>query len=159
MRSPITILALATLGLLAIPRSASAQEACSNATLNGDYAFTISGQVLAPPPAAGPVTGVALTHFDGQGNMTQIDHVVHNGTLPVEEWRPGSGPYQVNPDCTGWMTIKPEPTVPADGSPELKVVFVISNHGRSIHTVVSGSPTVPAFVANIASSATKVQHD
>lgn len=133
------------------PRSATAQAACSNATLDDDYAFTISGQVLAPPPAAGPVTGVALTHFDGQGNMTQIDHVVHNGVLPVEEWRPGSGPYQVNADCTGWMTIKPEPTVPADGSPELKVVFVVSKNGISIHTVVSGSPTVPVFVANTTS--------
>lgn len=150
-----------TMGLatLASPRSAAAQEGCSNTTLIGDYAFTISGQVLAPPPAAGPVTGVALTHFDGHGNMTQVDHVVHNGVLPVEEWRPGSGPYYVNPDCTGWMTITQEPTVPSDGSPELKVVFVISENGKAIHTVVSGSPTVPAFIANITSSATRVRPD
>jgi hypothetical protein len=74
---------------------------CSNATLNGDYAFTITGQILAPAPAAGPVVGVALSHFDGVGTRTQTDHVVHNGVTPVEEWRPGKGPYLVNANCTG----------------------------------------------------------
>jgi len=38
---------------------------CSNETLRGDYAFTITGQILAPSPAAGTVAGVTWTHFDG----------------------------------------------------------------------------------------------
>ena len=157
MKFAITILTLTSLAMLATPGSATAEQGCSNATLIGDYAFTLSGQVLAPPPAAGPVSGVALTHFDGRGTMAQVDHVVHNGILPAEEWRPGSGPYQVNPDCTGWMTITQDPAVPSDASPELKIEFVVSEDGNAIHTVVSGSPTSSAFVANITSSATRVR--
>jgi hypothetical protein len=130
---------------------------CSNETLRGDYAFTITGQILAPPPAAGLVAGVAWTHFDGHGNMKQVDHVIHNGVAPVEEWRPGSGPYQVNPDCTGYFTISPMPTDPADGSPELKLFFVLANDGHEIRTVVSGSPSVPPFTAEITSIGTRVR--
>lgn len=59
------------MAILAVPGSAAAEEGCANATLIGDYAFTFSGQLLALPPAAGPVSGVALTHFDGQGNRTK----------------------------------------------------------------------------------------
>jgi hypothetical protein len=147
---------LALLGTAATG-AAHALGPCSNATLEGDYAFTITGQILAPAPAAGLVAGVAKTHFDGHGNMTQIDHVVHNGVTPVEEWRPGSGPYQVNADCTGSMTITAEPTDPADGSPELKLFFVIGENGKVIRTVVSGSPTVPPFMAAITSIGTKVE--
>lgn len=162
-RMKFSIAAAATFAIFGAA-SALAQNPlqCSNATLIGDYAFTLSGQILAPPPAAGIVTGVALTHFDGQtnaesqGSMTQVDHVIHNGVAPAEDWRPGSGPYQVNPDCTGWMTITPEPTNPADGGAEIKLYFVIGDNGNTIHTVVSGSPTVAAFAANITSTATRV---
>ncbi len=136
---------------------AHAADTCSNATLNGNYAFTITGQILAPPPAAGPVAGVALTHFDGNGNMKQVDHVVHNGVTPVEAWRPGTGPYQVYPDCTGWFTISPKPTDPADGGPELLLFFVIGDNGHQIRTIVSGSPEVPAFTDSITSIGTLIQ--
>ena len=40
-------------------------DGCSNATLTGDYGFTISGQIFIPN---GPVIqreGIAMTHFDG----------------------------------------------------------------------------------------------
>lgn len=129
---------------------------CSNATLRGHYAFTVTGQILAPPPAAGPITGVAITEFDGKGNFTQVDHVVHNGVPPQEEWRPGSGTYHVNPECTGTMTITQHPTIPADGSPELELYIVVGDNGNEIRTVVSGSPTVPPFQAAITSIGTKV---
>jgi hypothetical protein len=152
-----TLAAVAILGFTAIvPARAQEHPACSNATLRGDYAFTITGQILAPAPAAGLVSGVAMTHFDGDGKLTQFDHVLHNGIAPAETWRPGSGPYHVNADCTGYMTITPEPTVPSDASPVLTLYFVIGNNGSDIRTVVSGSPTSPAFSALITSTATKV---
>jgi len=147
---------LAVLGTAATG-AAHALGPCSNATLDGNYAFTITGQILAPAPAVGLVAGVAKTHFDGQGNMKQIDHVVHNGVAPIEEWRPGSGPYQVNADCTGSMTITAEPTDPADGSPELNLFFVIGDNGKEIRTVVSGSPQVSSFTAAITSIGTKIE--
>ena len=128
-----------------------ARGACSNDTLHGRYAFTITGQILAPVPAAGPVSGVAITDFDGAGGLTQQDHLLHNGVLPVEDWRPGTGTYSINADCTGWMTINPQPTVPADGSPDLKLYIVVAEDGHEIRTVVSGSPTVPPFSASITS--------
>ena len=126
---------------------------CSDATLNGDYGFTIVGQILSPALAAGLVSGVAMTHFDGHGNMTQVDHVLHNGGIPpAEEWRPGKGPYHVNEDCTGYMVITAEPTVASDTSPVLRLEFVVSNYGHRVDTVVTGSPTVPTFKSAITST-------
>jgi len=125
--------------------------ACSNQTLHGNYAFTITGQILAPAPVAGPVSGVTVTVFDGEGGLTQVDHVVHNGIKPVEDWRPATGSYSVNSDCTGWMTFTPEPTNLADGGPELKLFIAVTEDGSQIRTVVSGSPNTPPFTANITS--------
>lgn len=129
---------------------------CSDATLHGQYAFTITGQILAPPPAAGPITGVSMTEFDGEGNFTQVDHVLHNGVPPQEEWRPGSGPYHVNPDCTGFMIITQMPTIPADATPELRLEIVVGDDGKLIHTVVNGSPTVPVLATAITSTGTRL---
>jgi hypothetical protein len=130
---------------------------CSNQTLRGDYAFTLTGQILAPAPAAGPVAGVAWTHFDGNGNMNQVDHVLHNGVAPIEDWRPGVGPYQVNSDCTGYFTINPMPTNPADAGPVLQLFFVLANDGHEIRTVVSNSPSTPAFTVEITSIGTRIR--
>ena len=127
-------------------------EGCSNMTIAGQYAFTITGSILAPAAVAGPVAGVALTTFDGFGNLVQVDHVTHNGVLPVEPWRPATGTYSVNPDCTGTFTFTPQPTNPADGGPALTVFFVIAQGGAEIRTAVSGSPNTPPFVASINST-------
>ena len=121
--------------------AAHAQAACSNSTLHGRYAFTITGQILAPSPAAGLVTGVAMTVFDGNGGGGQVDHAVHNGVLPVEAWRPGTVSYSVNPDCTGTMTITPTPTNPADGGPPLHLYIVVTQDGSQVDTVVSNPLT------------------
>lgn len=128
------------------------RQQCSNATLNGDYAFTIVGQILAPAMAAGLVSGVALTHFDGAGNMSQVDHVLHNGMAPYEEWRPApNSSYTVNPDCTGTMTIVPAPTDSRDSAQALHLEIVIGNNGREIRTVVTqpvpGSPSEPVITS------------
>jgi hypothetical protein len=124
---------------------------CSNATLHGSYAFQITGQILAPAAVAGPVSGVALTVFDRNGNLTQVDNVVHNGVAPVEDWRPAIGTYIVNPNCTGIFTFTPMPTVPQDASPPLKLYFVVTRDGTEIRTGVSGSPSSPAFMSAITS--------
>lgn len=126
-KSTITVTALAFLALL--PMYARAESNCTLLTIKGTYAFTIHGQILAGP-AAGIVDGIALTTFDGAGNMTQIDVVSHNGSV-AEVWRPGSGPYTVNSDCTGTMQIN------AAGSPQLSLHIVIGQQGKQIHTVVT----------------------
>lgn len=117
--------AFTSLFLLALPTPAMA---CSQATLNGAYAFTVHGAILAGP-AAGVVDGIALTVFDGHGNLQQVDAVAHNGTVATL-WRPGTGTYSLNSNCTGTMNIQ------SPGSPELQLAIVVSRSGRTIHTVV-----------------------
>jgi hypothetical protein len=76
--SRISILAtpmMIACGLVASGPVASAQSedgACSNRTLRGDYGFKIDGQILAGP-VNGLVRGLAMTFFDGQGNLNQVD--------------------------------------------------------------------------------------
>ena len=121
--------------------AASDNDGCSNATLKGDYAFTVSGQ--------GPnvTKGIAMTNFDGRGMLTQVDFAVTDGTpLPTDgnsitgfHFATGeTGTYTVNQDCTGSAQIDLNVPVPAPLSHGvIKLQFVLSNHGRTIHTVVS----------------------
>jgi hypothetical protein len=143
--------ALVFAGLASAQSAGTEYLGCSNSTLNGNYAFQITGQILAPAPAAGPVSGVALTLFDGNGNLTQVDNVVHNGVAPIEDWRPATGTYSVNPNCTGTFTFTPQPTNPQDASPALTLHFVVTRDGAQIRTTVTGSPTTPPFMAAITS--------
>jgi hypothetical protein len=137
-------------------------DGCSEATLNGDYAFRISGEIFVPdltktPPV--PTTaimayrdGVAMTHFDGKGTLKQVDFVMGNGVPPslqmpapdpadidpnthfsTGEW----GTYQVFSDCTGTATINfPAPKGMEKGN-VITLMFVIANNGNTLHTVVS----------------------
>jgi hypothetical protein len=76
---------------------------------------------------------VALTHFDGKGNLTQVDHVLLNGIPPAVDWRPATGTYTVNPNCTGTAQIL------LQGGPTVNLRFVLVNNGKEIRTVVTGS--------------------
>ena len=102
---------------------------CSDSTIRGAYAFTIHGQIFTPN---GPILidGVAKTTFDGEGNLTQVDAVAQNGLIG-QVWRPGTGSYQVNHDCTGTMTIV------NTGQPDLHLAILVSRSGEQIHTVVT----------------------
>ena len=77
-------------------------KVCTNKTLQGEYGFTIEGEILGPGLQ---FRGVVMQHYDGKGSFTQVDHVVFNGVPPTEEWTPGSGTYTVNPNCTGSAVI------------------------------------------------------
>jgi hypothetical protein len=105
---------------------------CSNKTLKGAYGSTIEGQFLAGP-AATPVRGVVMQDFDGEGNFSQVDHVVVNFVPPAIQWRPGSGTYALNADCTGTAQI-----IFFDGSPSLELSLVVVRSGAEIRTVVEG---------------------
>jgi hypothetical protein len=119
-------------------------DGCTNATLFGDYAFRVGGQLL--PPGAAPIAreGVAMTHFDGVGGLTQVDFVMSNGAPlagpadPTTRFHIGEhGSYEVNPDCTGSAVIDfPAPPGFALGV-EIDLMFVLGEHGRVIHTIVS----------------------
>jgi hypothetical protein len=102
---------------------------CTDSTIRGTYAFTIHGQIFTPN---GPILidGIAKTTFDGEGNLTQVDAVAQNGLIG-QVWRPGTGTYNVNADCTGTMTVA------NPGQPTLHLAIVVSVAGEQIHTVVA----------------------
>lgn len=144
--------------LAADPRS------CSNETLLGDYAFRISGEIFT---SAGIVNrdGIALTHFDGDHTLAQVDYVLANG-VPVEGPTDANGfhdhetgTYTVNENCTGSAEID-FPTPPGGTSGAvIKLFLVIFNDGRQLNTIVT-SITPPnstqAVPANIHSDAVRV---
>lgn len=119
------------LGLLLAATSLWAQDFCSNATLRGDYGFTVSG--MRPSGPGGPVetiVGVALTTFDGNGNLTQVDNI--HGSLsgfPAPD-RAGTGKYFLNSDCTGTMTLDNA------GAPPLTLRIVVVDNGNEVRTAV-----------------------
>lgn len=142
-------------------------EVCGNQTLHGSYAFRVSGEVFTP---GGVVNrdGVAMTHFDGNGNLTQVDWVVANGVpVPGPRNQYGlhdmeTGTYTVNPDCTGNAQINfPIPPNGTSGA-IIELTFVIGDSGRTIHTIVSSltppNSTTPV-PANIHSDAVRVSGD
>lgn len=116
---------------------------CSNQTIKGTYAFTIHGQIFVPNSPPLSVDGIAKTTFDGNGGLNQVDAVSVNGAIaPI--WRPGTGSYHVNSDCTGTMTID------VAGEPILHLVIVVGHSGDLVHAVV----TNPGFA--VASDAERV---
>lgn len=107
---------------------------CSDRTLHGDYGFVIGGTIFAGPTSL-LLRGVAMTHFDGRGGLTQVDFTTLNGAPASPDWRPGTGTYTVNEDCTGRAEI-----VPATG-PALQLRLVVFDRGRQVATVVVGNAT------------------
>ena len=112
---------------------AAAPRSCGLASLQGNYGFTITGQILSGP-SAGLVSGVALTTFNGDGTLTQVDHVLHNGQTPPEAWRSATGAYTLNSNCTGTMQV-----VFTDGSPTLNLYIVLDSLRWQIRTVVDAN--------------------
>jgi hypothetical protein len=108
-----------------------ADFACTNETLRGKYGFTISG--TRPAVRGGPqvsLVGTALTTFHGDGSFEQFDNInVDSPAAPFQPDRPGMGTYNLNPDCTGSMTL-----TAAGVTLELSIVVV--DHGREIRTAV-----------------------
>lgn len=107
---------------------------CSNRTLKGDYGFSIDGTILAGTPNAFLLRGVAMTRFDGDGNLSQVDFTTRNGVPFSPDWRPGAGTYEINADCTGTAQI-----IQSDGSPTVNLRLVVVNRGREVRTAVVGS--------------------
>lgn len=114
---------------------ADGQAGCSNRTLRGSYAFNVDGTILAGPNRL-LLRALAMTRFDGRGNLSQVDFATINGVPTGSDWRAGEGAYELNADCTGTMEI-----VQSDGSPTLRLRFVVADRGRTIHNIVEGNAT------------------
>jgi hypothetical protein len=170
-----TVISLVILGATGGVARAQDNDGCSNATLKGDYAFTVSGQIFKPVPTGSDVAvvmvreGVAMTHFDGRGNLSQVDFVLSSPNTPPPVPPPvplvpptdpvtgfhtkETGTYTVYPDCTGTFNIhNPDFVNTVIPGAVITVKFVLSNGGRSIHTIVTSlippgaTEPVPALI-------------
>ncbi len=108
---------------------------CSNATLRGSYGFTISGtRPTGPPPAPlEAFIGVAITNFDGQGNLTQTYGTSHGSINGDSSNDTGSGTYSINEDCSGTMTLNFTGKTPPVS---LKLWIVVVDGGDQVNLVV-----------------------
>jgi hypothetical protein len=129
---------------------ANAQTTCSNSSLIGDYSIKITGAIVAGPEA-GAVNGVNLTHFDGSGNLTSVDHVIVNGAVPAVQWRAGVGTYSVNQDCTGQASF----VYPDGQSPGLTYFFVLTNYSQVSGWFTQIDIVVSTAAVNINAAGTK----
>ena len=114
----------------------AAQANCSNATIQGNWTFTVHGNALTPNGAAvARIDGVGIITFDGFGNLRQQDFIVVNGVHPPPDGfhRNERGQYHIGADCTGKATIDF-----GDGT-SVDLALVVSRAARSIHTVVSSA--------------------
>jgi hypothetical protein len=110
-------------------RNEGQHKRCSNRTLTGSYGIQIEGNRT----NNATLRTLVLAQFHGEGTITEIDHVVFNGEPPDEEWRPTTGTYSVNPDCTGSASIDVAP-----GFPPLGYHFIVVSQGRKFILVVDG---------------------
>jgi len=148
-----------------VAQAQDGEALCSNALLHGDYAFTITGQILPPGKPVVTRQGVAITHFNGYGKLTQTDFVMQypdmaGGSSPVPgeadaltHFNTGEqGTYQVFANCTGEMEIDFPPV--GEGGAVIKTRFVLSRDGNAIHTVVyfaqppGAAGPVPAMITS-----------
>jgi hypothetical protein len=125
---------------------AADNDGCSDATLNGDYGFAILGDRLNADGTRSSVKAIAVTHFDGAGNLTQIDFGVTDGkpnpgngnAQTGFHFRTGeTGTYTVNPDCTGSAEIDLNVPVPSGSTGVIKLMLIVTNHGRAMHAIVA----------------------
>lgn len=90
---------------------------------------------------AGSCYAAGVAHFDGEGNLTWVEHTVVNGTLLQLGFLEASGTYAVNPDCTGTAVVNtPNSPVP------LKFGFAVVRHGTEVHTILDSDAVSAAFI-------------
>jgi len=109
---------------------------CSDTTIAGAYGIQITG--TRPSAPGGPiesVIGVAIRHYDGQGQFTQVDNVKGSITGMVPD-SPGFGTYHVNEDCSGVAQFEPAPGVLVEER------LVIVDDGNEIRSMASLPPAV-----------------
>jgi hypothetical protein len=128
MKSRISLLLLTF--AMAASSTLTAHAGCTNATIQGTYAFTIHGTILNPDGSTLLIDGLARTTFDGKGNLTQLDAVAVNGNV-APGWASNTGTYSVNPDCTGTFTV-------TNGSqPPVHLQMIVAQSGNTIHDIVT----------------------
>ena len=111
---------------------------CSNATLNGDYAFTVTGTRPSGPGAPlEQFVGWTVTSFDGDGGGTQVgaSHGSINGDSIDDS---GTLTYSLNPDCSGTATLQL-----SNNRPLLRLWIVVMDDAKEDRAVERAPLTNP----------------
>jgi hypothetical protein len=135
----LVVFAAVFAGLVVYPvRTVKAHHGCSNRTLFGDYGMTVSGQEQGP--TGGPVTMVALVHFDGIGGLsgTETYKIVGFNFSGTAGSFTGAS-YEVLSDCSVTLTI---------GGISAQGVVVDANGREVIGEVFSPSTTTSPIPPN-----------
>ena len=134
------ILVISGGGSIGPGHSATAQGVgyqCTDATIRGTYGIQMQGTQPVPPPQGGgtqTLIGVVVRTYHGDGTFSQVDNIKGSVTGIVPD-RPGSGTYQVNPDCSGVTLFQPGPGI------TIEERMVIVDRGNEIRSIV-GNPLV-----------------
>jgi hypothetical protein len=131
---PFAIAAVTALALGMAPTAKADNKGCSNASLTGTFAYTLTETVIAPPSIAGPSAEVGTQTFDGKGATTGSATLSANGAIFQFTF---AGTYTVNPDCTGTFTLQ----IASVGITQ-DVFFVIDDSGTEFRAI----ETDPGFV-------------
>jgi len=82
LKPGIIAAALASLLISGFTTRLDAQERCTNASLNGSYAFKVDGTNVANPYLPfGPFAAVGKNTYDGRGHMNGVITVSSNGSI------------------------------------------------------------------------------
>jgi hypothetical protein len=141
----LAIAALVFLGAKQV--NAQQEEGCTVGTLNGSFGIQVTGSIVAFGPI-GPVAEAGMIRFDGSGGVSQTTTVSLNGTI-IPDRSSLSGTYQVNPDCTGDLSLV-LPVAPGVTTTSTSH-FVIVDHAKEIRLVNTGAGRV------LAGNARKIQ--
>jgi len=122
-----TLAAVTALALGIAPTAKADNEGCSNASLVGSFAYTLTETVIAPPAIAGPTAEVGTQTFDGKGATTGTATLSANGNIFQLTF---ASTYTVNPDCTGTFMLQ----IASVGITQ-HVFFVIDDSGTEFRAI------------------------
>lgn len=133
----VRLLVVPALSLAIHSAPAFAAHGCTNADLNGAYAYSVDATSLTVPPA-GPLAILGKINLDGRGSFTgTINGSIAGNILPEV---PITGTYSVAGDCTGsFTTVYPVFTahfslVLIDDAENHKHAELISNDAGTVGT-------------------------
>ena len=118
------------MGLSVLPAAAD-DKGCSDASLKGDYAYSVNGTAITLPPA-GPLAILGKITLDGNGAFSGSVNGNIAGVIHLED-APVNGTYSVASDCTGTLTTNyPGVTI------HFNLVLVEGAKGSNAAELVSG---------------------
>jgi len=150
IRPGIVVAAFATALLVGLSAPLRAQEACSDASLQGTYAFNVQGaNVSNPSLPPGAFAAVGRNTYDGKGQLKGSIVVGANGAIIPATY---TGTYTVNADCSGVKTA----TLSIGAVVEF--FFVVGDDRREIQMIATqaGPPGALADGLTVAGSARRV---